>query len=143
MSALAPNYARYPVEFAEGAGCMLRDADGVEYLDFLSGIGVCNTGHCHPAVVGAELVFKLEVFRRRVDAPSANLRSALTLFPVDGERERVALPAVTSNPLTELLAAMGGTREPSVTAEDGRAAVSVVEAAYRSAAAGCTMIAVD
>src|SRR6185436_1983822 len=29
------------------------DADGVEYLDFLSGIGVCNTGHCHPAVVGA------------------------------------------------------------------------------------------
>ena len=53
MSALAPNYARYPVEFAEGAGCVLRDADGVEYLDFLSGIGVCNTGHCHPAVVAA------------------------------------------------------------------------------------------
>ena len=53
MSALAPTYARYPVEFAEGAGCVLRDADGVEYLDFLSGIGVCNTGHCHPAVVTA------------------------------------------------------------------------------------------
>ena len=53
MSALAPNYARYPVEFAEGAGCVLRDSDGVEYLDFLAGIGVCNTGHCHPAVVAA------------------------------------------------------------------------------------------
>jgi predicted acetylornithine/succinylornithine family transaminase len=52
-AALAPNYARYPVEFAEGSGCVLRDADGVEYLDFLSGIGVCNTGHCHPGVVGA------------------------------------------------------------------------------------------
>jgi acetylornithine/N-succinyldiaminopimelate aminotransferase len=52
-SSLAPNYARYPVEFAEGAGCTLRDADGVEYLDFLSGIGVCNVGHCHPAVVTA------------------------------------------------------------------------------------------
>jgi predicted acetylornithine/succinylornithine family transaminase len=52
-TALAPNYARYPVEFAEGAGCVLRDGDGVEYLDFLSGIGVCNTGHCHPAVVAA------------------------------------------------------------------------------------------
>jgi predicted acetylornithine/succinylornithine family transaminase len=52
-AALAPNYARYPVEFAEGAGCVLRDADGTEYLDFLSGIGVCNTGHCHPAVVAA------------------------------------------------------------------------------------------
>jgi acetylornithine/N-succinyldiaminopimelate aminotransferase len=53
MSALAPTYARYPVELASGEGCVLRDADGVEYLDFLSGIGVCNTGHCHPAVVAA------------------------------------------------------------------------------------------
>jgi predicted acetylornithine/succinylornithine family transaminase len=53
VSALAPTYARYPVEFAAGAGCVLRDAEGVEYLDFLSGIGVCNTGHCHPAVVAA------------------------------------------------------------------------------------------
>ena len=26
---------------------------GREYLDFLSGIGVCNTGHCHPHVVAA------------------------------------------------------------------------------------------
>jgi predicted acetylornithine/succinylornithine family transaminase len=51
--ALAPTYARYPVEFASGEGCVLRDAAGAEYLDFLSGIGVCNTGHCHPAVVRA------------------------------------------------------------------------------------------
>jgi acetylornithine/N-succinyldiaminopimelate aminotransferase len=51
--ALAPTYARYPVELASGRGCVLVDADGHEYLDFLSGIGVCNTGHCHPAVVGA------------------------------------------------------------------------------------------
>ncbi|HEX4690573.1 MAG TPA: acetylornithine/succinylornithine family transaminase [Solirubrobacteraceae bacterium] len=53
MSALAPTYARYPVEFVSGEGCVLRDADGIEYLDFLSGIGVCNTGHCHPKVVAA------------------------------------------------------------------------------------------
>jgi acetylornithine/N-succinyldiaminopimelate aminotransferase len=53
VSALAPTYARYPVEFESGSGCVLRDADGREYLDFLSGIGVCNTGHCHPAVVRA------------------------------------------------------------------------------------------
>jgi acetylornithine/N-succinyldiaminopimelate aminotransferase len=53
VSALAPTYARYPVEFASGEGCVLHDADGVEYLDFLAGIGVCNTGHCHPAVVAA------------------------------------------------------------------------------------------
>jgi predicted acetylornithine/succinylornithine family transaminase len=53
MSALAPTYARYPVEFASGSGCLLRDSDGNEYLDFLSGISVCNVGHCHPRVVAA------------------------------------------------------------------------------------------
>jgi predicted acetylornithine/succinylornithine family transaminase len=53
VSALAPTYARYPVEFAEGEGCVLRDASGVEYLDFLAGIAVCSLGHCHPAVVSA------------------------------------------------------------------------------------------
>jgi predicted acetylornithine/succinylornithine family transaminase len=47
------NYARFPVEFARGAGATLWDADGNEYLDFLAGISVCNTGHCHPAVVAA------------------------------------------------------------------------------------------
>ena len=32
---------------------MLRDAEGDEYLDFLSGIAVNNVGHCHPLVVAA------------------------------------------------------------------------------------------
>ena len=50
---LLPTYARYPVEFARGEGARLWDSDGAEYLDFLSGIGVCNTGHCHPQVVAA------------------------------------------------------------------------------------------
>ncbi len=53
MSALAPTYARYPVEFASGSGCVLTDAGGVEYLDFLAGIAVCSLGHSHPAVVAA------------------------------------------------------------------------------------------
>jgi acetylornithine/N-succinyldiaminopimelate aminotransferase len=53
MSALAPTYARYPVEFASGRGCVLVDADGAEYLDFLAGIAVNNCGHCHPRIVAA------------------------------------------------------------------------------------------
>jgi hypothetical protein len=69
-------------------------------------------------------------------------RTPLTFFPVEGERERVALPQQTSNPLLELLASMRGEHPPSVTAADGRAAVAVVEAAYRSAEAGCTLVAV-
>lgn len=48
-----PSYARMPVELVRGAGTRLWDADGEEYLDFLSGISVLNVGHCHPAVVAA------------------------------------------------------------------------------------------
>ncbi|HEX5145478.1 MAG TPA: acetylornithine transaminase [Conexibacter sp.] len=48
-----PSYARQPVELVRGSGTRLWDADGNEYLDFLSGISVLNVGHCHPAVVAA------------------------------------------------------------------------------------------
>jgi acetylornithine/N-succinyldiaminopimelate aminotransferase len=48
-----PTYARFPVQLVRGAGCRLWDDEGNEYLDFLAGISVCNTGHCHPEVVGA------------------------------------------------------------------------------------------
>ncbi|MGL1930960.1 MAG: aspartate aminotransferase family protein [Desulfotalea sp.] len=47
------NYGRYPIAIKKGSGCVLTDADGKEYLDFLSGIAVCNLGHCHPKVVKA------------------------------------------------------------------------------------------
>jgi acetylornithine/N-succinyldiaminopimelate aminotransferase len=50
---LLPTYSRFPVELVRGEGCRLWDDDGNEYLDFLAGISVCNTGHCHPAVVAA------------------------------------------------------------------------------------------
>jgi predicted acetylornithine/succinylornithine family transaminase len=44
-------YARSPVEFVRGQGCLLWDDEGNEYLDFLAGISVLNIGHCHPRVV--------------------------------------------------------------------------------------------
>ena len=46
-------YLRYPAAMVSGSGCVLTDADGKEYLDFLSGIAVCSLGHCHPAVTEA------------------------------------------------------------------------------------------
>jgi ornithine carbamoyltransferase len=46
-------YKRFPALFVQGAGCSLWDNRGNEYLDFLAGIGVCQLGHCHPAVVAA------------------------------------------------------------------------------------------
>jgi acetylornithine/N-succinyldiaminopimelate aminotransferase len=36
-----------------GEGCVVWDADGKRYLDFLAGVAVNNLGHCHPRVVKA------------------------------------------------------------------------------------------
>jgi predicted acetylornithine/succinylornithine family transaminase len=46
-------YKRLPVTFVMGEGCYLYDDEGRRYLDFLAGISVVNTGHCHPEVVEA------------------------------------------------------------------------------------------
>jgi 4-aminobutyrate aminotransferase-like enzyme len=40
----------FPVTFTSGAGCVLIDADGNEYIDFSSGIYVTTLGHCHPKI---------------------------------------------------------------------------------------------
>jgi len=50
---LMRTYKRGAVDFVRGEGSLLWDADGKEYLDFLTGISVCSLGHCHPAVVAA------------------------------------------------------------------------------------------
>lgn len=51
---LSPVWYRYSSIIADHAeGAYIFDTDGVEYLDFTSGIGVTNTGHCHPRVVKA------------------------------------------------------------------------------------------
>jgi acetylornithine/N-succinyldiaminopimelate aminotransferase len=50
---LMRTYSRAQVDFVRGEGALLWDADGKEYLDFLTGISVCSVGHCHPAVVEA------------------------------------------------------------------------------------------
>ncbi|MFS0646581.1 acetylornithine transaminase [Siminovitchia sp. 179-K 8D1 HS] len=52
MSHLFNTYARWDVEISSGQGTKVIDTSGKEYLDFTSGIGVCNLGHCHPEVVG-------------------------------------------------------------------------------------------
>ena len=50
MSNLMSNYYPLEITFVKGRGCWLTDTSGHEYLDALSGIGVVNLGHCHPAV---------------------------------------------------------------------------------------------
>ncbi len=46
-------YSVTDLPVVEGNGCVVRTADGTEYLDFTSGIAVTSTGHCHPKVVAA------------------------------------------------------------------------------------------
>ena len=41
------------VEVERADGCRITDRSGKTYLDFISGIGVANIGHAHPAVVKA------------------------------------------------------------------------------------------
>lgn len=72
-------YSRFPAMMIKGRGCRLWDADGREYLDFLSGIAVCSLGHCHPAVTEAictqaqELVHVSNLFHIRPQIELAEL----------------------------------------------------------------------
>lgn len=53
MSRLFPTYARWDVEIEHANGTKVIDKNGKSYLDFVSGIAVCNLGHCHGAVLAA------------------------------------------------------------------------------------------
>jgi 4-aminobutyrate aminotransferase len=51
---VSPSLPReYPLVLAEADGVWAKDPDGNTFLDFTSGIAVCNTGHCHAEVVSA------------------------------------------------------------------------------------------
>ncbi len=50
---IAHTYSRYPILLVRGKGTRVWDKEGKEYLDFVSGLAVCNLGHCHPKVVKA------------------------------------------------------------------------------------------
>ncbi len=43
----------YPLVAESGSGCIVKDVDGNEFIDFNSGLAVLNVGHCHPKVVSA------------------------------------------------------------------------------------------
>lgn len=61
MSNLFPTYAKWEVEPERAEGCYLYGKDGKKYLDFTSGIGVCNLGH-RPAAVEEAVQAQLKKF---------------------------------------------------------------------------------
>jgi 4-aminobutyrate aminotransferase len=51
---ISPSYVRfYPLVIESAKGCIVKDVDGNEYIDFNSGLACLNVGHCHPKVVDA------------------------------------------------------------------------------------------
>ena len=46
-------YGKRELAIVRGAGALIWDEDGNEYIDCVAGIGVANVGHCHPAVSAA------------------------------------------------------------------------------------------
>lgn len=54
LSKLSPVWTHLtPIIAKKAEGSYIYDQDGSAYLDFTCGIGVTNTGHCHPRVVEA------------------------------------------------------------------------------------------
>ena len=50
---LMATYGRQAISFVRGRGAYLYTADGIEYLDALTGIAVCGLGHAHPVIAEA------------------------------------------------------------------------------------------
>jgi 4-aminobutyrate aminotransferase len=51
---MSPVWSRiFTIQSNRAEGCYIYSNDGKKYLDFTCGIGVTNTGHCHPKVVEA------------------------------------------------------------------------------------------
>jgi len=51
---ISPSYVRfYPLAIESAEGCIVKDVDGNEYIDFNSGLVCLNVGHRHPKVVTA------------------------------------------------------------------------------------------
>ncbi len=80
-------YRPAPVRFVSGRGCRLRDDEGREYLDFLSGIAVTSLGHAHPAVasaVSAQVHELLHVSNLFENALSEDVASRIDALVGDG-----------------------------------------------------------
>jgi 4-aminobutyrate aminotransferase len=78
------------IQPAKAEGVYIYDADGRRYTDFTSGIGVINTGHCHPKVVAAvqkqsaELIFgQMNIVIPPVSVELAEKLNAITPEKID------------------------------------------------------------
>ncbi|OJH49948.1 acetylornithine transaminase [Methanohalophilus portucalensis] len=78
------NYGRYPIALDKGAGALVWDIAGKQYIDCVAGIAVNNVGHCHPKVVkaiqeqAAKLIHVSNLYYTNVQADLAEKLSQVT-----------------------------------------------------------------
>lgn len=81
-------YERLPLVAERGEGAYIWDVGGKRYLDFTSGISVCNVGHRHPDVVAAikgqlgKLIHSSNLIYNR---PAAELAARLSEVSLGGK----------------------------------------------------------
>ena len=92
LDLISPIWTRYTPIVAERAeGAIVYDRDGTRYLDFTCGIGVTNTGHCHPKVVRA-----IQEQAAKLLHGQANIIFHLPLLELVEELRTVVAPALDS-----------------------------------------------
>ncbi|WP_374055499.1 acetylornithine transaminase [Rossellomorea sp. FM04394] len=84
MSHLFPTYNRLDIELVSGNDTVVQDQNGQSYLDFISGIAVCNLGHSPYTVK--------EALEKQLD----KLWHVSNLFPITLQEEAASLLASAS-----------------------------------------------
>jgi len=87
---LSPVWTHYtPIVVDHAQGAVVYDQNGEAYLDFTCGIGVTNTGHCHPKVV--------EAIRQQAGSilhAQANILTSKPMLELVGELRKIVPPAI-------------------------------------------------
>jgi 4-aminobutyrate aminotransferase len=90
LAHLSPVWTHYtPLIIKNGRGCYLYDHDENAYLDFTCGIGVTNTGHCHPKVVQA-----IQAQAEKILHAQVNIVLHEPLLELIGELTQVVPPSI-------------------------------------------------
>ena len=91
-SHMSPVWYRYSdINVERGEGAYIYDVNGRQYLDFTSGIGVTNTGHCHPKIVEAVQNQAAKLFHGQV-----NIVYHQPILDLIGELLQIAPPHLDS-----------------------------------------------
>ena len=113
----------HPFFVARAEGARVWDTDGREYLDFIGGIGVLNTGHRHPKVVAAAKAqldrLMHTCFQVASYDPYVELAARLNALVAGGPNKTLLLTTGVEATENAVKIARGYTNRPAVVAFNG------------------------